>query len=245
MDGENPVRARNDRGHANNVAHFDELVTRVQNYGAAYNPKNTALQTAALIAAKQNGRTVLQEVDAAIDNRKDLFDDLSGKVSGSLAALKVSGVSEAIYESAAQLARKITGGGSKPKPAAASLAPGETPAPTRSTSQMGYDNRVANFDAYVTMLESIADYDPNEAWLKSAALRQFSDDLFAANQTVSTTEAGLESKRNLRDLALYTKENNLVDTAQLVKEYVKSVFGASSPEYRQMTKLTFVNYDKD
>ena len=44
-----------------------------------------------------------------------------------------------------------------------------------------------------------------------------------------------------RNKKLYNAETGLVARAQLVKNYVKSVFGASSPEYKLINKLSFKN----
>jgi hypothetical protein len=42
-----------------------------------------------------------------------------------------------------------------------------------------------------------------------------------------------------RNIKLYSPETGIVDTAQTVKNYVKSVFGATSPQYKQISKLIF------
>jgi hypothetical protein len=38
---------------------------------------------------------------------------------------------------------------------------------------------------------------------------------------------------------LYDESTGLCDTAQTVKAYVKSVFGASSPEFKMLDKIRF------
>ncbi|MDR2083871.1 MAG: hypothetical protein LBP67_02610 [Bacteroidales bacterium] len=45
---------------------------------------------------------------------------------------------------------------------------------------------------------------------------------------------------NLDDNLMYKKEKSgMVDTALEVKKYVKSVFGATSPQFKQVSKLEF------
>ena len=42
-----------------------------------------------------------------------------------------------------------------------------------------------------------------------------------------------------RNNVLYANDTGLVDVASDVKSYVKSVYGASSPQYKQVSKLGF------
>jgi hypothetical protein len=42
-----------------------------------------------------------------------------------------------------------------------------------------------------------------------------------------------------RDEALYATDTGLLDVTQDVKQYVKSFFGASSPQYKQVSGLKF------
>ena len=42
-----------------------------------------------------------------------------------------------------------------------------------------------------------------------------------------------------RNKRLYDPQTGLVERAQVVKNYVKSIFGASSPEYKLINKLRF------
>lgn len=235
-------------GHANNVANLQAAINHAKTLGTAYAPKPAYLKIPALETLYTAGRTALEAVDTKlaaskleIDDRETLYETLDEPVRRSLAALKISGVTGEIYETAAAAAKKVTGDKKKKKetPATADA----EPAPTRSTAQLGYDNRAANFAAYVTLLESITAYDPNEADLKTTALRQLSDDLFAANQKNSVAESALNKTRTDRSKVLYTNPENVVSSGQMLKDYVKAAFGASSPEYRQISKLKFKKYE--
>jgi hypothetical protein len=54
----------------------------------------------------------------------------------------------------------------------------------------------------------------------------------------STVPIVLEHLTN-RDQLLYGEETGMVDVAMDVKNYVKSVFGAISPQYKQVSRLRF------
>jgi hypothetical protein len=234
-------------GHANNVANLQTAINHAKTLGTAYAPKPAYLKTPALETLYAAGRAALEAVDEKsaaskleIDEREMLYEKLDEPVRRSLAALKISGATGEVYETAQAAAKKVTGDKKKKKDAPAAAA---EPAPTRSASQMGYDNRAANFAAYVTLLESIPEYDPNEADLKITALRRLSDDLFAANQKISVAESALDRARTDRDKVLYANPENVVSSGKMVKDYVKSAFGPSSPEYRQISKLKFKKYE--
>jgi hypothetical protein len=47
-----------------------------------------------------------------------------------------------------------------------------------------------------------------------------------------------------RNSILYASVSGLVDVALDVKKYVKSVYGASSPQYKQVSKIEFKNRTK-
>ena len=47
------------------------------------------------------------------------------------------------------------------------------------------------------------------------------------------------NSRIQRDTILYNPLTGLVQTALEVKKYVKSVFGATSPQYKQVSSLVF------
>lgn len=58
---------------------------------------------------------------------------------------------------------------------------------------------------------------------------------------VINTESPMNNLRNTRNEILYKENNGLVDVANAAKMYVKSVFGATSPQYKQVSTLKFTN----
>jgi hypothetical protein len=56
-----------------------------------------------------------------------------------------------------------------------------------------------------------------------------------------TATVPLANARQVRDSILFAPETGMIDTALLVKEYVKSVFGAASPQYKEVNHLKFRN----
>ena len=54
-------------------------------------------------------------------------------------------------------------------------------------------------------------------------------------------EVAYSNARITRDNLLYSKDSGLVDVAMDVKNYVKSIFGATSPEYANVSDIEFTN----
>ncbi|HMK06982.1 MAG TPA: hypothetical protein VK476_05585, partial [Flavobacterium sp.] len=136
--------------------------------------------------------------------------------------------------------RKLQG-----KRAATPTAPPDTPAPvTISSSQQSYDQLIQHFAGLVSVLVSESSYTPNEAELKITALNSKQIDLVAKNNNVSTAYAAISNSRIARNKTLYDDNIGLVDTALEVKKYIKSVFGATSPEFKEVNKIQFKNFKK-
>jgi len=60
-----------------------------------------------------------------------------------------------------------------------------------------------------------------------------------ANTAAIGTNTVLSNARIERDKVLYKPETGLVDIVDDVKKYVKSLFGASTPQYKQISGLKF------
>jgi hypothetical protein len=69
-------------------------------------------------------------------------------------------------------------------------------------------------------------------------------DLTAKNNAVSTAYANVSNSRIARDTKLYSTDTRLFDIASEIKKYVKSVFGASSPQFAQVKEIQFKKVKK-
>ena len=108
-----------------------------------------------------------------------------------------------------------------------------------STSQMSYDSRLDNLFKLIQLLSSIPEYNPNEKELKLEHLSTLMEELKAKNAAVVEKTTPLSNARISRNSILYMNDTGLYDVAMDVKTYIKSVFGATSPQYKQVSKLAF------
>ena len=115
-----------------------------------------------------------------------------------------------------------------------------TPAPnTISSSQQSYDQLIQHLSGLTSILAAELSYTPNEADLQITNLETIIANLSSKNNAVAAAYAGISNARIARNETLYTKEDSLFETASEVKKYIKSVFGATSPQFAQVKGLEF------
>ena len=243
------MASKSESGHPINVANFDEMISYVTGYGTIYNPSKSSIKLVALQTIATNVKTATTAVNSAlpaysnaVSAREVGFDPLSKLTTRIINALKATDTTTQVDDSAVTLARKIQGTRAKAKKTEAektALATEGTVVTENSSSQMSYDNRLESFDKLIKLLASVALYAPNEADLKVTALTTYYNDLKAKNAAVIAASVPLSNARISRNDILYKTNTGLVDIAFDVKVYVKSVFGATSPQYKQISKLKF------
>lgn len=236
-------------GHNRNAINFDTLIINCTSFGTAYNPSKASLKITALQAQStlaKNSITAINSLTPAYKNAVSArvsafktFDKLITRVNN---ALKASDTSQQVDESAQTIIRKLQGRRATPKKTeeqkkVASEAGVEIV--EISTSQMSYDSRLDNLDKLIKLLASVPQYAPNEADLKVTALTALYNDLKAKNLAVINTEVPINNARIARNDIMYKENVGLVDIALDIKTYIKSVYGATSPQFKQISGLKF------
>ncbi|MBJ7427864.1 MAG: hypothetical protein JHD28_02745 [Bacteroidia bacterium] len=108
-----------------------------------------------------------------------------------------------------------------------------------SSTQQSFNRNLDNFGNLIELLKATPEYKPNEADLKVNALADKLALMKLANEMVVTAQVDLVNARIERNQLMYLKENNLVDTAFGVKNYIRSVFGAKSVLNKNLVALKF------
>jgi hypothetical protein len=239
-------------GHAKNVANFGQLSFICTSFGPAYNPSNSMLQLPAMENALTESKNCISAIHAAqgvwsqaLSTRNTAFMPFSKLVTRINNAVKASGVSKQTQEQVRTIVRKLQGRRATPRlteeEKQAAIAAGQAVAEA-SSSQMSFDSRLDNFDKLIKLLASIPEYAPNESDLAIDALTALYADLYAKNTAVIEAESPLSGLRITRNNLLYGEATGIVDVAVAAKGYIKSVFGASSPQYKQVSSLRFTRY---
>jgi len=243
------MASTSETGHAINVANFQTIIADVASYGANYNPSKDSLKPKELNHLLEAAKKAINGVNEAepayklaVNDRDAAFKAISPLVTKIFNALKASDTTEQVKETAQSLVRKIQGRRATPKKTEEEkklAAEAGKEIVEISSSQMGYDNRIENFDKFIKLLSSIAQYTPNEEELKITTLTELIINLKAKNTAVTNTEVPLTNARIARNEVLYKSTNNLVDTALNIKTYIKSVYGTTSPQYKKISKIKF------
>jgi hypothetical protein len=241
-------------GCIQNVANFETLISYITAFGTDYNPSKNSLTIPELQKILSEAKASLNTVNVAFSAhsnaaaaRESAFEPLSKLVTRANNALKATDTTTQVDDSAKTIVRKIQG-----TRASAKLTDEEKKALEAegkeinqiSNSQMGFNDRIENFDKFITLLSSIPNYAPNEEDLKIASLSTYRDSLKSKNAEVLPTEVQLSNARIARNDIQDRPLTGLVDIAFDAKVYIKSVFGATSPQYKQISKLAFVKQKK-
>lgn len=236
-------------GHNKNQANFGTLTSYVTAYGATYNPSNPYIVLTSLNNILDRAHTAIQAVDAskpiysvARAEREVAFAPLKQLSRRLMNALLASTTTPEIDASVKTIVRKIQGIRATPwkteDEKQAIEAAGKS-AKQISSAQTSYDNQLENLYMLIQLLLKVPQYAPNEIDLQPATLTTLYNDLKAKNAAVIAATVPLSNARIARDEVLYKADSGLFDVAAEVKIYVKSVYGASSPQYKQISKIKF------
>lgn len=246
------MSSNSETGHAKNVANFSKLVSFCTGYGADYNPSNSGIALEAMTTLQTDSQNSITAVNSAlpaynnaIAAREAAFKPLSKLITRVMNALKAANPNAEIIDKAVTLVRKLQG-----RRASAKLTDEEKQALISagkevneiSSSQLSFDNRIDNLDKLINLLGSIPEYTPNETELQVASLTTLLGDLRTKNDAAIAAATPLSNARIARNDILYNHGDGLVDKALNVKAYVKSLYGASSPQYHQISGLEFKRY---
>ena len=235
-------------GHAKNVANLQKLTEQVAVY-TLYNPPVATLSVVNLQTLYTTAVAKLSEVEDkrntnknAIALRQTAFENLKPTATRIINLLDILFLQEGTLNQAKTLNRKIQGTKNKPKPPTENPENGQPSSDNPiSTSRQSYTQQAENFGILLQLLATIPAYTPNEDELKLTNLTPYHESLVSTTQTVDQTEAELNVKLIERDQIFYTEGTGLYSIALNVKKYVKGLYGATSPEYSNVSSIEFVN----
>ena len=236
------MASTSETGHAKNVDNLGLLISNIASYGDRYKPTNPSILLEALKKMEADGRAAVLAVNDAMPiysratiERDNAFAPLGQLVTRSLNSLRASSSSEQTDEAASAIVRKIRGNRTTAKAAAAT----DVKVATVSTSQQSYDSVIDNYERYIQYIAATPEYAPNEEDIKLPVLKALAVDLRAKNTACNNAKVAIDNARMARNRALYTPLTGLVDVALDAKTYIKSLFGSTSPEYKQVAKIDF------
>ena len=238
------MASTSETGHSKNVNNLETMISYCTGYGVTYNPSNsdillselTTLHTDSKASVKlvKTTETPFNDVEG---QRKLIFKPLKPLSTKVLGAIRSSGAPSTVIADAETINRKIQG--KRADNSVIETPTEEAPKDKISVSQQSYDMQIDHLEKLIELVDVEPKYNPNEIPLQIATLTNYKTQLETINTAVKNSYTPYSNAMIARDKKLYDPATGLVARAQLVKNYVKSIFGASSPEYKQINKLRF------
>ena len=238
------MASTSETGHAKNVANFQDLISFVTGYGAIYNPTKNALKLPQLATLATTSQTSLADVitkntayNNKVNERVVAFSNLKSLSTRLINALQTTDATTQKVADAKAFNKKMQG--IRASTITTPVDP-NAPAPTTiSTSQQSYDQQIQHLAGLISVLQSEPSYAPNEIDLKIVTLTAKQADLTAKNNAVATAYTNISNSRISRNSTLYATDTGLFDIATEVKKYIKSIYGATSPQFAQVKGIEF------
>ena len=246
------MASTSETGHHKNVGNFESEISFCIGYGAAYNPSKVNLKIPALqtqLASCKANIVSVNNTNVAFNNatnaRMDAFYGLKKLSTRLVNALDVSGATAQTVKDIKTVNAKVQGSkltkadsGKQPK-AIDPNAPVTETEKSISSSQLSFASLIEHFSKMIIILSTEPTFVPNENDLKIITLNAQLTTLKNTNTAVINAYTTVSNARLSRDQSMYNSTNGLVQVAKEIKMYVKSVFGASSPQYSQISGLEF------
>lgn len=246
------MASTSETGHPKNVANFENLVSFVVGFGVTYNPSKVTLKVPALqtqLASCKANIASVTSTSVAFNNtvnaRMIAFDGLKKLSTRLLNALDATNASVQLVKDFKTVNAKVQGSkltkadSGKTAKLIDPNAPVVETTKTISSSQQSYSSLIEHVATIITILSTEPTYVPNENELKVVTLNTLLTSLKNTNTAVINAYTTVSNARLSRDQSLYNTTNGLCETAKEIKMYVKSLYGATSPQYKLISGLEF------
>jgi hypothetical protein len=234
------------KSKVNQVENFEKLMVFCNTQSAVYKPSKASIQLAALSALLTQAQQSLRAADGAriayqnaINARQPLFAGLPKLAARVIEALKAVDAPMETVKDAIAIKNKLTRAKRKLLPAPAGNGTAEPDKYRYGLSQLDFASKIENVEQLVNRVVAEALYKPNENDLKVASLAAFVQQLRTANRTVMNAQAALRNANRQLDVVLYQRAG-VHNTAQLVKAYVRFMFGKGSAQDKDVSSLEFI-----
>jgi hypothetical protein len=248
------MASTSETGHAKNVGNFEVLISSCIGFGTLFNPSKSSLKPPQLQTTLSAAKNILQTVKTsgtAYENTRNAREIVLAPAvvkkfcTRVLNSLSSTDATKLTIDDAKAINRKIQGKRAGDKKTLTVTPPVEETTSTIpevnqiSVSQQSYDSLIDNFAKLVVCVAAEPLYIPNENDLKVTGLNATLTNFKTLNTAVINAAIPYKNALITRFTVLYQENTGLVDTALEVKKYVKSVFGATSPQYKQISKIQF------
>lgn len=238
-------QSASETGHAKNIANFRYLLAFVKAYGAAYTPIKSTLKIPQLEAILSDAEAKFAEVitqntayNNIVNERFTTFSGLESLSTQLVNALQATNASYQLINDAKDFNRKMQG--QQVSTTTTTLTDPHAPVThIVSLDQQSYTQQLQHLIGIIAVLKSEPSYAPNETELQITTLEAKQNELATKNSEVTTAYVSVSNSRIARNSSLYTNPESIFEVASKVKEYIKSIFGDTSPEFTQVKDIEF------
>lgn len=244
---ENPKhnhRSTNETGDIKNLENLQKHITHCKSLQPGYHPVNDDITTASLNKHRikawevyEDLRTKRTDFILVTNRRQDRFNPVRKLATRLNGAVSGAGYDEKTYEDFTTITRKIQGRLSKPK--TKENESNQELQRAVSNSQQSYDQLLDNFADAIRFLERLGNFNPNETDLQIETLKRIEEELRAVNREYFETFKPFGMALDMRDLIFYDAQQGFIQKIMTSRDYLKSVYGYESPEYKFAISLHF------
>lgn len=234
--------------HEKVVASWDKVLEACNAHGAMYNPSKTSLKVTAMKDLLTSARESIAAVDKtenqlilAINNRQGAFKNLPMLATRIVNALTVTDAPAELIADARRYQLRFRYPATDKSATDAQGQESGVSATDKSRgpiSHLDFESKIKNLKALISLAASEPTYQPNEADLQIEELNQVHASLISTHKAVALAELALNNARMARNEILYG-ESGLKNSAKLVKKYMRSAFGSTSPEFNYINGIYF------
>ena len=237
-------------GHAKNVANFENATIIVAGLGAGYSPNQPLIQLAALQTKLTAGKAALDQVNMAEADKKIKTDEVQAEFEGlDKYVVNIKRTAEVelndpdFTANLQSIVNRFTSSSRKTGVPDDPLTPDIDESRTKlSTAQRSRDNQVAHLADMLALLQTRADYNPDDMQYKIETIEAKIASLTAKNNAAKTAEAVFGNELDARDAVLYDEETGIPKLIKLIKTQLALKPGKESAAYQQINALEFRKY---
>jgi hypothetical protein len=232
-----------------NLTNFGLLITRISVFPAGYNPSRSELSIASLTNCLNhaldvktsflNALVVEKNAMTQFNSSFDGFDSLITRVGNAVA---ICGAPLHTIDQVHVVLRDLHGRRATPLVTKPAVTTDKTVVPESNQITRHISNTESKLESFATLIQALSTiplYKPNEEDLSNTGLAKRYSTMKMVDMNYKTASASLDAARQLRNNTINAEGTGLVDIANAAKTYVKSVYGATSHEYKSISDLVF------
>lgn len=229
-------------GYTKNLAAGNLLIKYATDLGTLYAPATSSIQINELTTLYNQAFEANEQVIArnnatsnAISQRQKLFKAINPKITRVSALFHITdGVNNEDMQRLEAAKRKLRGSRS---PNASKTK--DPDAKKHSVSHLSFDQKANNFKVFISVLEGVPNYLPNEVEFQTDTLNDFRNQLLESTNVVAQESSQTATSRTIRDNCMYNNEVNFHDTFVKSKEYILAILPQTDPRRKLVSKLKF------